>query len=81
MHGLFLIRDHKLNFSVVMRSNDLFRGLAYDLPFFVYLMERMVQELDQVGIHVEVGQYRHMAHSLHIYESDIQEVKNMIGIF
>ena len=47
MHGNFLIRNDKLHFSVVMRSNDLWLGLTYDLPWFISLMDKMVEE--QIG--------------------------------
>ena len=45
MHGNFLIRDDKLNLSIVMRSNDLMKGLVYDLPWFVSLMDMIIKEL------------------------------------
>ena len=32
--GNFQIRDNKLNFTVDMRSNDIFFGLTFDYPFF-----------------------------------------------
>jgi thymidylate synthase len=80
MHGIFMVRRGKLNFSIVMRSNDLVKGLVYDLPFFVYLMERMVGELKSCGHDVSMGQYRHMAHSMHIYQSDVPRVKKMLGL-
>jgi thymidylate synthase len=88
MHGLFLIRDDRLNFSIVMRSNDLVKGLVYDLPFFALLMHQMCLELSvypknlgKEGAYpkLRVGQYRHMAHSMHIYEVDIPKVRLMLG--
>jgi len=79
MHGLFLIRQDRLNFSVVMRSNDLVKGLAYDLPFFVFLMEQMVMELRPHYPNLQVGQYRHLSHSLHIYEHELPKARAMLG--
>jgi thymidylate synthase len=80
MHGLFLIRKNRLNLSIVMRSNDLVKGLVYDLPFFVSLMEQMVNELASTYPDLEVGQYRHLSHSMHLYESDIDKVRAMLGL-
>ena len=79
MHGQFLIRDDRLHFSIVMRSNDLVKGLVYDMPFFIYLIERMVEELKPVWPNLQVGCYHHFAHSLHFYHSDLSKVEAMIG--
>ena len=79
MHGNFLIRENKLNFSVVMRSNDAVLGLAYDLPWFVSLMDRMVEELRPYYPDLEVGHYTHTVHSFHMYERDLDRVNKMIG--
>jgi len=79
MHGHFVIRDDKLNFSIVMRSNDCFKGLVYDLPFFIKLMELMADELKPTYPNLQVGEYFHLAHSLHIYESDIPKILKMLG--
>lgn len=80
MHGNFLIRDDKLNLSIVMRSNDLVLGLVYDLPWFISLMDKMVDELKHKYPTLEKGVYTHTAHSLHIYERDEEKVKRMIGV-
>lgn len=79
MHGLFLIRDNKLHLSMVMRSNDLMLGLVYDLPWFVSLIDRMVEELKSHYPELERGTYTHLSHSLHIYEKDIDAINGMLG--
>lgn len=79
MHGNFLIRDNKLNLSVVMRSNDLVLGLVYDLPWFISLMDKMIEELKPRYPDLTKGNYTHTVHSLHIYERDEERVKKMIG--
>lgn len=79
MHGLFLIRDDKLHLTVVMRSCDCVKGLVYDLPFFCSLMTRMRDEILFKYSELKIGTYTHIAHSLHIYESDVGVVKKMIG--
>lgn len=80
MHGNFLIRDDKLHLSVVMRSNDLVLGLVYDLPWFVSLMDKMVEELKPHYPNLTKGQYTHTVHSLHIYERNEEMVKRMLGL-
>ena len=80
LHGNFLIREDKLHFSVVMRSNDLVLGLVYDLPWFCSLMDRMVEELKPYYPDLKKGHYTHTVHSLHIYEKNEEMVKKMLGV-
>lgn len=61
----FLLRDGKLNFSVHMRSNDIWMGVPYDMFSFCFLQMKMAMELG-----VEIGEYHHYAGSLHIYARD-----------
>jgi len=79
LHGVFHIRENRLNFSVVMRSNDLVRGLAYDMPWFVHLMDRMVDELKPTYPSLTKGHYSHTTHSAHIYMDDHEKVLKMLG--
>ncbi len=80
MHGNFLIRDNRLHLSVVMRSNDLVLGLVYDLPWFMSLIDRMIEELKDTYPDLEKGHYTHTVHSLHIYERNEEMVKKMLGV-
>jgi thymidylate synthase len=77
--GNWLIRDDKLNLSIVMRSNDVVKGLAFDLPWFVSLMDRMLGELKEKYPTLQKGAYTHFAHSMHAYESDGDTIMKMIG--
>jgi len=79
MYGNFLIREDRLHFSVFMRSNDLMKGLVYDLPWFVSLMDKMVDELKLVYPNITKGHYTHVANSMHIYEKDEKTILKMIG--
>lgn len=79
MHGNFLIRDDKLHLTIVMRSNDLMKGLVYDLPWFVSLMDRMVEELKDTYPNLSKGTYTHTVHSMHIYEKDELAILKMLG--
>jgi thymidylate synthase len=80
LHGNFLIRDNKLHFSIVMRSNDLMLGLVYDLPWFCSLIDKMIEELKPIYPNLTKGHYTHTVHSLHIYERDEEKVKKMLGL-
>lgn len=80
LHGNWLIRDDRLNLSIVMRSNDLSKGLVYDISFMVSLIDRMLDELKPTYPDLQKGTYTHTAHSMHIYERDIPQMKKMLGV-
>lgn len=63
--SLLKVRDNKLEWMQVMRSNDIFRGLPYNLIQFTSLQEILAGWLD-----LEVGRYTHFSDSLHIYDTD-----------
>lgn len=79
MHANFLIRDNTLNMSVVMRSNDLCKGLVYDMVFFIQIMDRLIEDLIGYYPNLQKGSYTHLAHSMHIYEKDSPIIKRMLG--
>lgn len=79
LHGIFLIRENKLNLTITMRSNDLTLGLVYDLPWFISLMYRMCEELKGTYPELEIGTYTHQVHSLHIYDRDQEKILKMLG--
>jgi thymidylate synthase len=79
MNGIFLIRNDKLYLTITMRSNDLMKGLVYDLPWFISLMDRMVDELKPTYPNLVKGEYTHIVHSLHIYEKDKESILKMLG--
>ena len=69
----FLVRDDRLHLVVMMRSNDAFIGLPHDLFAFTMLQEVVARSLD-----VELGTYRHMVGSLHIYKNDLQRASEYL---
>ena len=75
----FLIRDNKLHLSVVMRSNDLQKGLTYDAGFFISLIYRAIEELKDIYPDLTCGHYTHMSHSMHLYEKDVPTILKMLG--
>lgn len=75
----FHIRNDKLHMTTVMRSNDIRKGLQYDLPFFTLLQQLVLLKLKPAYSNLELGSYVHMSQSLHIYESDFDYVKDIIN--
>jgi thymidylate synthase len=63
----FLLRDGKLNLTTYMRSNDIWLGFPYDVFSFTCLQIIMAFELG-----VEIGEYTHIAGSLHLYSRNKQ---------
>jgi len=78
-HGVWSIRDDKLNLSIVMRSNDVVKGLAFDLPFFCSLMDTMLHQLSFTYPNLQKGRYSHFVHSMHAYEKDEKVILEMLG--
>lgn len=79
LHGNWLIRNDKLYLTITMRSNDLMKGLVYDLPWFISLMDRMIEELKPTYPSLTKGTYTHVAHSMHAYEKDGPAILKMLG--
>lgn len=79
LSGNFLIRNDQLHLSIVMRSNDMWLGLTYDLPWFMSLLDKMVEELKPTYPNLVKGTYTHIVHSLHIYERDEEKIKKALG--
>lgn len=62
----FIIREGKLHCFTYMRSNDIWLGFPYDVFSFTSL-----QILMAMTLHVPVGEYHHIAGSLHLYERNL----------
>jgi thymidylate synthase len=80
LHGNWLIREDKLNLSMVLRSNDWVKGIAYDMPYFCSLMDKMLEELKPYYPTLSKGYYTHTAHSAHCYEQDNDKILKMLGM-
>jgi thymidylate synthase len=76
----FYIRENKLYLKTHMRSNDIWFGLPYDLPFFVMLQKAMLFKLNSCFSNekLTLGDYVHSSNSLHLYERNFEEVKEII---
>lgn len=64
--SLLKIRNNKLEWMQVLRSNDLVLGLPYNIIQFTFL-----QEIIAGWLELEVGTYNHLSDSLHIYENEV----------
>lgn len=73
----FFIRNMKLEMDVHMRSNDIWYGLPYDVPFFSYIMIGMYYTLKEKYKGLQLGDYTHFAGSLHVYEKDWEQWRNL----
>lgn len=67
--SLLKVRSGKLEWLQIMRSNDVFIGLPYNIIQFTTLHELMASWLG-----LELGHYHHISDSLHIYEGSIERV-------
>lgn len=59
------IRNQRLEWFQIMRSNDIFRGLPYNIVQFTTLQEVLAGWLG-----IGLGSYNHLSDSLHVYSID-----------
>ena len=78
LHGIFLIRDNRLNLTISMRSNDAILGTPTDVPFFCTLLNHMYYHLKPIYPELELGTYKHQVHSMHIYEKHFDLISGML---
>jgi thymidylate synthase len=67
--SILKVRDGRLEWLQVLRSNDLFLGLPYNFLQFTTLQEVLAGWLG-----VQVGTYNHVSDSLHIYARDMGQI-------
>lgn len=68
--SMIKVRNKKLEWTQIMRSNDLVLGLPYNIVQFT-----SIQEILASWLGIEVGTYNHVSDSLHIYEERIETLK------
>lgn len=69
--SILKVRSGKLEWMQILRSNDLYRGLPYNLVQFTTL-----QEIVAGWLGLEVGEYNQISNSLHVYESDLEYISS-----
>lgn len=67
--SMLKVRDEKLEWSQIMRSNDLLLGMPYNFVQFTSL-----QEILAGWLKIDVGSYNHYSDSLHLYHRDISKI-------
>jgi len=73
--SMLKIRNGKLEWSQIMRSNDIFKGLPYNFIQFTTL-----QEVLSGWIGVEPGTYSHYADSLHLYNENAEHAFSSVCV-
>jgi len=68
----------RLNLTTTMRSQDVWFGIIYDIPFYTLLQQQMHKHLRKYYPDLLVGDYRHYVLSEHIYEKDFKAVEEML---
>lgn len=74
----YCIRQGKLHQTVHMRSNDVIFGLTNDLFFFGFLQQMVLAYLRPHYPDLVLGEYMHIADSLHVYQSFFPMLDNII---
>ena len=69
----FLKRNNRLDLIVYMRSNDAYIGLPHDVFSFT-----MLQELIASFLEVDLGTYKHMVGSLHLYDKNLKSAQKFL---
>jgi thymidylate synthase len=76
--GVFQIRNHTLDLTIDMRSQDVVKGLTFDLPFFSLLLQQMRLHLLERYPLLRLGKLMIFVHSLHLYQSDCALVRKLL---
>lgn len=70
--AMLKVRSNRLEWTQIMRSNDIYRGLPYNIVQFTSLQEIMAGWLNLVP-----GAYQHFSDSLHVYQDG---VASLVGV-
>lgn len=71
--AMLKVRDGALEWTQILRSNDLFLGVPYNFVQFTH-----VQEILAGWLELDIGSYTHFSDSLHIYTRNLSEVTDSI---
>ncbi len=70
--SLVKLRDGRLEWMQIIRSNDLFLGVPYNLVQFTFLQEILAGWLGS-----GIGEYNQLSDSLHIYDRDLHVLASL----
>lgn len=77
----FNIRDGKLNMRTIMRSQDLWTGLPYDVFCFTRLQQIILYQYNKhAEKKIELGTYTHQLLNLHVYAKHWDRIKGYVPI-
>lgn len=68
IYQIFWIREDQLFSKVVIRSNDIFYGTTYDMPWFGLIHQLVWRELLQTYPDLQLGLMYYHADNIHFYE-------------
>ena len=68
--SMLKIRQEKLEWSQIMRSNDVLLGMPYNFVQFTGLQEILAGWLE-----LDIGTYNHYSDSLHLYKRDVSKIE------
>lgn len=71
--SLLKVREGRLEWLQVMRSNDVFRGVPYNIVQFTALHEVLAGWLE-----LELGEYHHISDSLHVYDDTAEDIRHSL---
>lgn len=71
------IRNNRLIYSVNMRSNDFFTGFVNDWAWHYFVYHKLINDLREKGIDVELGNIYWHASSFHVYERNFEDIINI----
>ena len=71
------IRNNRLIYSVNMRSNDFFTGFVNDWAWHYFVYHKLMNDLHERGINVEIGNIYWHASSFHVYERNFEDIINI----
>jgi thymidylate synthase len=77
MYISYQIRDNVLEQTVHMRSNDAIFGITNDVFFFGLLHQMVYVSLLDTYPDLKLGDYIHLANSLHVYERHFGMLKSL----
>ena len=76
----------RLHMGVRMRSNDVIKGLTYDMPLFLKIQWEMLEALrsrasdyNDLPKNLHMGSYHHHADSMHLYQQDYALAKAILN--
>jgi len=70
INSILKIRGGKLEWMQILRSNDIYRGLPYNIVQFTTL-----QEVIAGWLGIAVGSYNHLSDSLHVYDDCLRNLE------